>query len=103
MNFQMKMIGWNYRAKIERKKRGFYTVKFCFLSVDPKFSRKYISSPKYYAEVVRTSGYPREWHINIKNMNGDVVYHSTEFYGLMETCEYARFWLMELEGVSNEG
>ena len=102
MNKIKQRIGEDYPCIIRRKRRGFYTVGFTVMNGKYSIAEKYILKPKYFAEVVRTQGFPREWHINIKNMDGHVVYHSTEFYGLIETCKYARYWLMELEGVSNE-
>ena len=102
MNKIQQRIGVDYPCIVRRKRRGFYTVEFCFINCDLGMSERFISSPMYRAEVVRTQGFPREWHINIKNMNGHTIYHSTDFTNLMETCKYARYWLMELEGVSNE-
>ena len=102
MNNLKQIIGVDYPCIIRRKRRGFYTVCFTALNGESNIADKYIFLSKYFAEVVRTQGFPREWHINIKNMDGHVVYHATDFFGLIETCKYARYWLMELEGVSNE-
>ena len=102
MNKIVQRIGIEYPCVIRRKRRGFYTVEFTMFNFDLTMSKIHMYNPKYHAEVVRTSGHPKEWHINIKNMDGHVIRHAAEFTGLIETCKYARFWLMELEGVSNE-
>ena len=100
MNFKTKTIGWDYRAVLKRKCRGNYQLRFPGNIVAS--NRKFLDEPRFYAEIYRPSGLPRDWDVNFFRITGAHVDRKIRFTSLMEAAYFARKHMMEWEGVCDE-
>ena len=103
MNFTTKRIGFHYPCIIRKIRRGEYQVNFGKLPTEIFYCNiRYADNPRFYADINRTRGCSKKWHIYFRKQSGQAVDYEGKFSTLLDAAYFARNHMMEWEGWCDE-